>query len=355
MRPIYGCDYGIACCVSAMELGKTMQFFGARCNMAKLLLYVLNNGVDEIKKKQVSPQFGAISEGVLKFDEVKEKYLQYMEWMAELYVKTMNIIHWSHDQFSYEAVQMGLHDTFVHRTMAFGIAGLSHVADSLSAIKYAKVTPIRGEDGITTDFNIEGEFPKYGNDDERADDLAKWCLSTFMNMLRKHKTYREAEHTMSILTITSNVVYGRKTGNTPDGRKLGSPLAPGASPSYGADTTGALNSLSSVAKLPYDDARDGISNTFAILPSTLGKSADERRSNLVNLINGYFTKQGADEHWGFHLNVNCVTEETLRDAIAHPEKYPQLTVRVSGYAVNFIRLSREQQEDVLARTFHTSI
>eukprot|EP00768_Dysnectes_brevis_P004230 gnl/Dysnectes_brevis/301_a335_6178.p1 GENE.gnl/Dysnectes_brevis/301_a335_6178~~gnl/Dysnectes_brevis/301_a335_6178.p1 ORF type:complete len:741 (+),score=334.85 gnl/Dysnectes_brevis/301_a335_6178:354-2576(+) len=355
MRPIYGDDYGIACCVSAMAIGKQMQFFGARCNMAKLLLYTLNKGVDEIKKKQVSPITDELPEGPLVFEQVRDLFAKNMEWLAELYVKTMNIIHWSHDRYSYEALQMGLHDTHVHRIMAFGIAGLSHAADSFSAMKYAKVTPIRDEDGIAYDFKIEGDFPKFGNDDDRADDLAKWCLSTFMNELRKHETYRESTHSMSILTITSNVVYGRKTGTTPDGRKRGSPMAPGASPSYGADTTGALNSLSSVAKLPYEDAADGISNTFAILPSTLGKTGDERRRNLVTLINGYFTKQGEDQHWGHHLNVNCVTEETLRDAMEHPEKYPQLTVRVSGYAVNFIRLSREQQMDVLSRTFHSKM
>lgn len=353
MRPIYGDDYGIACCVSAMEIGKRMQFFGARANLAKSLLYAINGGYDEKKKAKdgslikVVPDIEKMEDEVLDFNKVVKSYNKVMEYVAELYVDTMNTIHYMHDKYAYESGQMALHDTAVKRFMAFGIAGLSVAADSLSAIKYAKVKPIRNEDGITVDFEIEGNFPKYGNDDDRVDDLAVQLVKKFSNELKKHKTYRDAEHSLSVLTITSNVVYGKKTGTTPDGRKVGEPLAPGANPMHGRDENGALASLNSVAKIPYRTyCQDGVSNTFSIIPDALGKDEESRIVNLANMMDGYFS-QGA-----FHLNVNVLNRETLIDAMENPEKYPTLTIRVSGYAVHFNRLTREQQLEVISRTFH---
>ncbi|KAL0248463.1 hypothetical protein GEMRC1_003699 [Eukaryota sp. GEM-RC1] len=348
MRPIYGSDYGIACCVSGMALGKQMQFFGARCNLAKLLLYTFNNGVDEITEQQVGPQLGSPVDGdVLDYDKVWNSLLKYMDWLSELYVNTMNIIHYSHDKYAYESSMMAFHDTFVERLMAFGIAGLSVVGDSLSAIKYAKVSPIKNEKGLVVDFKTEGEFPCYGNDDDRVDSIVVSLCHEFISRLRKYPTYRNSTHTLSILTITSNVVYGKKTGNTPDGRRKGEPFAPGANPSHNRDSTGAIASLNSVTKISYDDCRDGISNTFSILPNALGKSKSEQISNLSAMIDGYILQKG------FHININAVRREVLIDAMEHPENYPQLTIRVSGYAVNFNRLTRAQQEEVLARTFHS--
>ncbi|EJQ55026.1 formate acetyltransferase [Bacillus cereus BAG6X1-2] len=349
MRPDYGDDYGIACCVSAMRIGKQMQFFGARANLAKALLYAVNGGKDEKSKAQVGPEYAPITSEVLDYEEVMRKFDMTMEWLAGLYLNTLNVIHYMHDKYSYERIEMALHDTNVLRTMATGIAGLSVVADSLSAIKYAKVKPIRDENGIAVDFEIEGDFPKYGNNDDRVDEIAVNLVKTFMNKLRKHKTYRNSVHTMSILTITSNVVYGKKTGNTPDGRRTGEPFAPGANPMHGRDTKGALASLLSVAKLPYEDAQDGISNTFSIIPKALGKEDDVQVRNLVSMLDGYAIKEG------HHLNINVFNRETLMDAMEHPEKYPQLTIRVSGYAVNFIKLTREQQIDVINRTMHESM
>ncbi|PGR35699.1 formate acetyltransferase [Bacillus cereus] len=349
MRPEYGDDYGIACCVSAMRIGKQMQFFGARANLAKALLYAINGGKDEKSKAQVGPEYAPITSEVLNYEEVMHKFDMTMEWLAGLYLNTLNVIHYMHDKYSYERIEMALHDTNVLRTMATGIAGLSVVADSLSAIKYAKVKPIRDENGIAVDFEIEGDFPKYGNNDDRVDEIAVNLVKTFMNKLRKHKTYRNSVHTMSILTITSNVVYGKKTGNTPDGRRTGEPFAPGANPMHGRDTKGALASLLSVAKLPYEDAQDGISNTFSIIPKALGKEDDVQVCNLVSMLDGYAVKEG------HHLNINVFNRETLMDAMEHPEKYPQLTIRVSGYAVNFIKLTREQQIDVINRTMHESM
>jgi formate C-acetyltransferase len=346
MRPLYGDDYGIACCVSAMKLGKQMQFFGARCNVAKSLLYAINGGVDEKKGKLVIDGIEPITDEVLDYDKVKANYNKVLEKVAGIYVNSMNIIHYMHDKYAYEAGQMALHDTNVERVMAFGIAGLSVAVDSLSAIKYAKVTPIR-ENGIAIDFKIEGDFPKYGNDDDRVDDMAVELVERFITELRKHPTYKNAIHTLSVLTITSNVMYGKKTGSTPDGRKSGVPLAPGANPMHGRDSSGALSSLNSVAKIPYTNTcQDGISNTFSIIPDALGKTQDERIDNLVSTLDGYFV-QGAH-----HLNVNVLNKETLMDAMEHPEKYPTLTIRVSGYAVKFIKLSKEQQLDVISRTFH---
>ncbi|HDR8029049.1 MULTISPECIES: formate C-acetyltransferase [Bacillus cereus group] len=349
MRPEYGDDYGIACCVSAMRIGKQMQFFGARANLAKALLYAINGGKDEKSKAQVGPEYAPITSEVLNYEEVMHKFDMTMEWLAGLYLNTLNVIHYMHDKYSYERIEMALHDTNVLRTMATGIAGLSVVADSLSAIKYAKVKPIRDENGIAVDFEIEGDFPKYGNNDDRVDEIAVNLVKTFMNKLRKHKTYRNSVHTMSILTITSNVVYGKKTGNTPDGRRTGEPFAPGANPMHGRDTKGALASLLSVAKLPYEDAQDGISNTFSIIPKALGKEDDVQVRNLVSMLDGYAVKEG------HHLNINVFNRETLMDAMEYPEKYPQLTIRVSGYAVNFIKLTREQQIDVINRTMHESM
>lgn len=349
MRPQYGDDYGIACCVSAMEIGKQMQFFGARANLAKALLYAINGNVDEKHKKQVGPATAPITSDVLNYDEVMEKFDKTMDWLAGLYINTLNIIHYMHDKYCYESIEMALHDTKIIRTMATGIAGLSVVADSLSAIKYAKVKPIRDENGIAVDFEIEGDFPKYGNNDDRVDSIAVELVKSFMKKLRKHQTYRNSIQTMSILTITSNVVYGKKTGNTPDGRRAGEPLAPGANPMHGRDTHGALAALSSVAKIPYSYAMDGISNTFSIVPKALGKDEDSQVNNLVAMLDGYTAKEG------HHLNVNVLNRETLLDAMEHPEEYPQLTIRVSGYAVNFIKLTRDQQLDVINRTFHESI
>ena len=350
MRPVHGDDYAIACCVSSMTSGKQMQFFGARCNVAKSLLYAINGGIDELKGMKVIPGIEPITDEVLDFKKVKENYKKVLKYVAKIYVDTMNIIHCMHDKYAYEAVQMALHDTKVERLMAFGIAGLSVSIDSLSAIKYANVKPIRNENGIAIDFNVEGEFPKYGNDDDRADDLGVELVTFFSSELRKHPLYRDAHHTLSALTITSNVMYGKKTGTTPDGRKKGEPLAPGANPMHGRDINGALASLNSVAKIPWRNVcQDGVSNTFSIVPDALGKDLNQRSTNLVNILDGYFT-QGA-----FHLNVNVLNRETLIDAMENPDKYPTLTIRVSGYAVNFTRLSREQQLEVISRTFHKSI
>ncbi|MDM5225568.1 formate C-acetyltransferase [Cytobacillus sp. NJ13] len=349
MLPEYGDDYGIACCVSAMEIGKQMQFFGARANLAKALLYSINGGKDEILSVQVGPSYAPIASDILQYEEVMEKFDLMMEWLADLYINTLNIIHYMHDKYSYERIEMALHDSGILRTMATGIAGLSVAADSLSAIKYATVKAIRDESGLVIDFMTEGDFPKYGNNDDRVDSIAIDLVERFMKKLRKHPSYRNSMHTMSILTITSNVVYGKKTGNTPDGRRAGEPFAPGANPMHGRDTKGTLASLSSVAKLPYKHALDGISNTFSIVPKALGKDADSRIRNLVSILDGYSIKSG------HHLNVNVFNKETLLDAMKHPEEYPQLTIRVSGYAVNFIKLTKEQQLDVINRTFHESM
>lgn len=346
MQNYTGDDYGIACCVSAMRIGKQMQFFGARVNLAKTLLYALNGGIDEKSGVQVGPVAEPLKDEILDYETVRERFEQYSEWLAGLYVNTLNVIHYMHDKYSYESLEMALHDMEILRTMACGIAGLSVCADSLSAIKYAKVKPIRNENGVIVDFETEGEFPMYGNNDDRVDSIAVDLVRGFMNKIRKHKTYRDALHTQSVLTITSNVVYGKKTGNTPDGRKAGEPFAPGANPMHGRDSNGALASLSSVAKLPYSESQDGISNTFSVIPNALGKNESERVSNLPAMMDGYFT-QGAQ-----HLNVNVLDRDTLLDAMERPEEYPQLTIRVSGYAVNFIKLTREQQLDVINRTFH---
>ena len=350
MRPVYGDDYAIACCVSAMKVGKQTQLFGARCNLAKSLLYAINGGKDERYGTEVVPGIEPITDEILDYDKVMENYRKVLAYVAELYVDTVNIIHYMHDKYAYEASQFAFHDTHMERIAAYGIAGLSIAADSLSAIRYATVKPIRNEDGIAVDFETIGEFPKYGNDDERADDLAVDIVTTFSDQLKKHPVYRNAIHTLSALTITSNVMYGKKTGTTPDGRKLGEPLAPGANPMHGRDKNGALASLNSVAKIPYRSVcQDGVSNTFSIVPDALGKSQEQREENLTAILDGYFV-QGAH-----HLNVNVLNRETLIDAMDHPEKYPTLTIRVSGYAVNFNRLSREQQEEVISRTFHQSM
>ena len=350
MRPVYGDDYAISCCVSAMAVGKQMQFFGARCNIAKCLLYAINGGVDERTGETIVPGIRPILDEVLDYESVRDNYEKVLAYAAELYADTVNIIHYMHDKYAYEASQMALHDTQVERLTAFGIAGLSVAADSLSAIRYARVKPVRNEKGVAVDFVTEGEFPKYGNDDDRADGEAVFVVRTFSRELKKHPLYRGAKHTLSALTITSNVMYGKKTGSTPDGRKLGEPLAPGANPMHGRDVNGALASLNSVAKIPYRDVcQDGVSNTFSIVPEALGRDEEQREANLVAILDGYFC-QGAH-----HLNVNVMHRETLIDAMDHPEKYPSLTIRVSGYAVNFSRLSREQQEEVIKRTFHSTV
>ena len=350
MRPIYGDDYAIACCVSAMRIGKDMQFFGARCNLAKSLLYAINGGVDEIKRELVIKNIPKMNDKVLDYDKVKKYYYKVIEQVADMYSNAMNIIHYMHDKYAYEAGQMALHDTNVHRYMAYGVAGLSVAVDSLSAIKYAKVRPVRDEDGITVSFDVSGDYPKYGNDDDRVDNIARDLLRKMFKELKKHNCYRGAEPTMSVLTITSNVVYGSKTGSTPDGRKAGFPFAPGANPMHGRDENGAVASLNSVAKLDYGSCcKDGISNTFSIVPNALGMNYDEQVDNLVGLLDGYFA-QGAH-----HLNVNVLNRDTLIDAMNNPDKYPLLTIRVSGYAVRFNRLTRKQQEEVIARTFHEKI
>ena len=349
MRPMHGDDYAIACCVSSMKIGKEMQFFGARANLAKCLLYAINGGVDEISGEQVGPEYRPVEGDYLDYDDVMAKYKDMMKWLAEVYVNTLNIIHFMHDKYSYERLQMALHDKHVRRWFATGIAGFSVVADSLSAIKYAKVKVIRNEKGIATDFITEGDFPKYGNDDDRVDSIAKEVLSMFIHCLRQNQTYRNGIITTSILTITSNVTYGKNTGATPDGRKQGEAFAPGANPMHGRDENGAVASLASVAKIPFIDSQDGISNTFTIIPSALGKTDEEREANLVALLDGYGRKGG------FHLNVNVFDRELLLDAQKHPELYPQLTIRVSGYAVNFIKLTKQQQDEVISRTFHSEI
>ncbi len=347
MREKFGDDYGIACCVSAMRIGKQMQFFGARANLAKALLYALNGGRDERYDMQVGPELAPVGDGYLDYDEVMRKFDAVCEWLAKLYISTLNVIHYMHDKYCYERIQMALHDEEILRTSACGLAGLSVIADSLSAIKYAKVKPIRNEAGLITDFEIEGDYPKFGNNDPRVDDIAVSVVKNFMKKLSRHKTYRDSKPTMSILTITSNVVYGKKTGSTPDGRKAGEPFAPGANPMHGRDSSGCVASMKSVAKLPYDYSEDGISYTFSIVPGALGKEEEDKEKNLVTLMDGYFAEKG------HHINVNVLNREVLMDAMDHPEKYPQLTIRVSGYAVNFVKLTREQQLDVINRTFHT--
>ena len=346
MRPDLGDDYGIACCVSAMRIGKQMQYFGARANLAKALLYAINGGRDELTGEQVTAKYEPITSEYLDFDEVQEKFEVMMRHLAKVYMNALYCIHYMHDKYDYERIEMALMDERMKRTTACGIAGLSVVADSLSAIKYAKVKPVRNEQGVAVDFEVEGDFPKYGNNDDRVDSLAQWAVSYFMDALRQQLTYRRSIATQSVLTITSNVVYGKNTGSTPDGRKGGVPLAPGANPMHGRDCNGALASLSSVAKIPFEDAEDGISYTFTIVPQALGKTEEDRKTNLVTLLDAYTAKEG------HHMNVNVLNRETLLDAMDHPEKYPQLTIRVSGYAVNFIKLTREQQLDVISRTFH---
>ena len=347
MRPSMGDDYAIACCVSAMRVGKDMQFFGARCNLAKTLLYSINGGIDEVKRQLVIPGFEKMTDEVLDYEKVKKSYFKMMHEVARIYSDAMNIIHYMHDKYAYEAGQMALHDTYVNRLMAYGVAGFSVAVDSLSAIKYAKVKPIRDEEGIAIDFEIEGDYPKYGNDDDRVDEIGKEILDQFYKELSSHQCYRNAKPTLSVLTITSNVVYGANTGATPDGRKAGIPFAPGANPMHGRDQNGAIASLNSVAKLDWANCcRDGISNTFSIIPNALGQTEDERIENLVNLMDGYFS-QGAH-----HLNVNVLNRDTLIDAMNHPDKYPLLTIRVSGYAVRFNKLTKKQQQEVISRTFH---
>ena len=349
MRTTLGDDYGIACCVSPMKIGKQMQFFGARANLAKTLLYAINGGKDEKSGKQVAPRFEPITSEYLDYDEVMVKFDQMMDYVAKIYIKALNAIHYMHDKYSYEAIEMALHDKDVIRTMACGIAGLSVVADSLSAIKYAKVKVIRDENGLAVDYEIEGDYPKFGNDDDRVDQIAVDVVTQFLRKLKKHPAYRGAKQTLSILTITSNVVYGKNTGNTPDGRRAGAPFGPGANPLHGRDTNGALAVMNSIAKLPFEEAEDGISYTFSITPGTLGKTEDERVTNMVNMLDGYFRQTG------HHINVNVFDRSLLLDAMDHPEKYPQLTIRVSGYAVNFTKLTREQQLDVVNRTIHEKI
>ncbi len=349
MRPLFGDDYGIACCVSAMPIGKQMQFFGARCNLAKALLYAINGGYDEKRGVQVAPNIEPYNEEYLDYDAVMQKFDNVCDWLAKLYINTLNVIHYMHDKYAYERLQMALHDRDVKRTMAGGIAGLSVVADAFSAMKHAKVKVIRNDEGLAVDFEIDGEYPAFGNNDDRVDGIACELVRKFMDKLRNQITYREAIPTMSILTITSNVVYGKKTGTTPDGRKAGEPFAPGANPMHKRDKNGAIASMASVAKLPYEDAEDGISYTFSIIPDSLGKDEANRIDNLTGMLDGYFHDKG------HHINVNVFNRETLIDAMDYPDKYPQLTVRVSGYAVNFVRLTREQQEDIINRTFHKHI
>ena len=349
MRITLGDDYAIACCVSPMKIGKQMQFFGARANLAKTLLYAINGGRDENSGKQIAPKFEPITSEYLDYDEVMEKFDNMMNYVSRIYIKALNIIHYMHDKYSYEALEMALHDKDIYRTMACGIAGLSVAADSLSAIKYAKVKVIRNEDGLAVDYKVEGDFPKYGNDDERVDSIAVNLVKTFMKKLERHQTYRNAKPTLSVLTITSNVVYGKNTGNTPDGRRAGEPFGPGANPLHGRDIEGAVAVMNTIAKLPFDYASDGISYTFAITPNTLGKETDTQIDNLKNLLDGYFMQTG------HHINVNIFDRSLLEDAMEHPEKYPQLTIRVSGYAVNFVKLTREQQLDVIHRTIHERI
>ena len=349
MRATLGDDYGIACCVSPMKIGKQMQFFGARANLAKTLLYAINGGRDEKSGKQVTPKFAPITSEYLDYDEVIEKFDQMMDYVAKIYINALNAIHYMHDKYSYEAIEMALHDKDIIRTMACGIAGLSVVADSLSAIKYAKVKVIRDETGLAVDYQIEGEYPQFGNDDDRVDNIAVEVVRRFLNKLKKHPTYRESKQTLSILTITSNVVYGKATGNTPDGRREGAPFGPGANPLHGRDVNGALAVMNSIAKLPFEDSEDGISFTFAITPATLGQDEETKVSNLVSMLDGYFAETG------HHINVNVFDRALLEDAMEHPEKYPQLTIRVSGYAVNFTKLTREQQLDVINRTIHERI
>jgi len=346
MLPLYGDDYGIACCVSPMKIGKQLQFFGARANLGKALLYAINGGVDEQSKAQVGLHWRPISSEILDYKTVMENFEEVMDWLAELYVNTLNVIHYMHDKYAYERVEMALHDTDAQRISATGIAGLSVVADSLSAIKHAKVRPIRDEAGLAIDFEIEGDYPKYGNNDDSVDSIAVEIVNKFMKKVAQYKTYRADIQTQSVLTITSNVVYGKKTGNTPDGRRSGEPFAPGANPMHGRDTSGAVASMSSVAKLPFESAQDGISNTFSLVPEALGKNEQDRINNLTAVLDGYVAKKG------HHLNINVFSRETLQDAMDHPEKYPQLTIRVSGYAVNFIKLTKEQQQDVITRTMH---
>ncbi|MBQ9777795.1 MAG: formate acetyltransferase, partial [Clostridia bacterium] len=346
MRPEYGDDYGIACCVSAMKIGKQMQFFGARCNLPKLLLLALNGGYDSTSDMRIGPQIEPYVGEVLDYDAVMERFKIYLEWLCRLYVNTMNVIHFMHDKYAYEKIQMALHDTEVERLMAFGVAGLSVITDSLSAIKFAKVHPVRNDNGFIVDFETEGDFPKYGNDIDDVDELAREMLVDVITELRKTPTYRNVVHTLSALTITSNVVYGKKTGATPDGRKKGEPFAPGANPMHNREQNGALASLNTLCKMPYDACRDGISNTFSIVPEALGHNANTRTANLVAILDGYFTQRA------HHINVNVLNKETLMDAYENPEKYPNLTIRVSGYAVNFNKLSKEQQREVISRTFH---
>jgi formate C-acetyltransferase len=346
MRRTWGDDGAVACCVSPMQMGKQMQFFGARANLAKCFLYAINGGRDEMTGKQVGPKYGAVEGEFLDFDDVLAKYVRMMDWLAGVYVNAMNVIHYMHDKYAYERLEMALHDYAPIRTMAFGMAGMSVVADSLSAIRYAKVRVVRDQTGLVTDYQTEGTFPQFGNNDNRVDHMATWVVSTFMNKLRKFPTYRHALHTQSILTITSNVVYGKATGNTPDGRRKGEPFAPGANPMHGRDTHGIHAAAASVAKIPFRDAADGISLTASLVPEGLGRIVDDRVLNLTGILDAFFSSTG------YHMNVNVLNRETLEDAMDHPEKYPNLTIRVSGYAVHFVRLTREQQMDVIHRTFH---
>ncbi len=349
MRQHYGDDYGIACCVSAMRIGKQMQYFGARCNLPKVLLMAINGGRDEVTGDQVGPEMPPLTGETLDADEIQTRFAFYRDWLCKLYVNTMNVIHYMHDKYAYEKLEMALHDTRVERFMAFGIAGLSVVADSLSAIRHATVRPVRDDRGLAVDFQVDGEFPTFGNDDDRVDSIARQLVEEFTASLKRHPAYRGAEHTLSILTITSNVVYGNKTGSTPDGRKKGQPFAPGANPMHERDHKGAVASLNSVAKVPYDACRDGVSCTFTVTPDTLGKGDEDRQGNLVSLLDGYFQQNG------HHINVNVLNRDKLIDAMNHPEKYPHLTIRVSGYAVHFNRLSRDQQQEVIDRTFHSTL